>query len=126
MVRDHYATEDPPAPSAVLEALADDDARMILQTLTEPMTAQEIHAECDIPESTLYRKLDMLTSTDLLARQTRIRRDGHHANEYAVAFSAITVTRDLESGELGVDIVAPARSADERLAELWTEVGREV
>ncbi len=126
MVRDPYASEDPPEPSAVLQALADDDAREILQTLTEPMTAQELQNECEIPESTLYRKLDMLTSTDLLTQQTRIRRDGHHANEYAVAFSAITVTRDTETGYLGVDIVAPARTADERLAQLWTEVGKEV
>lgn len=126
MVRDRFASEEPPEPSAVLEALADDDARMILRTLTEPMTAQEIHAECDIPESTLYRKLDTLTATHLLERQTRIRRDGHHANEYVVSFSAITVTRDDDTGEIGVDVVAPARTADERLAELWTEVGREV
>ncbi len=126
MVRDPYASEEPPAASAVLEALSDEDARAILRTLTEPMTAQEIQAECDIPESTLYRKLDKLTETGLLTQQTRIRRNGHHANEYAVAFSAITVTRDDEDGELLVDIVTPARTADERLAELWTEVGREV
>lgn len=126
MVRDPHASEDPPEPSAVLEALSDDDARTILRTLTEPMTAQEIQAECDIPESTLYRKLDRLTSTGLLTQQTRIRRDGHHASEYAVAFSAITVTRDDDTGEIDVDLVAPARTADERLAELWTEVGREV
>lgn len=126
MVRDPYAIEEPPEPSAVLVALSDEDSRTILRTLIEPMTAQELQDECDIPESTLYRKLDMLTSTDLLSQQTRIRRDGHHANEYAVAFSAITVTRDSDSGELAVDLVAPARTADERLAELWTEVGREV
>lgn len=126
MVRDRSASETPPAPSAVLEALADDDARMILRTVTEPMTAQEIHAECEIPESTLYRKLDMLTSTNLLDRQTRIRQDGHHANEYVAGVSAITVTRDEATGELGVDLVRPAQTADERLAELWTEVGREV
>lgn len=126
MVRDPYASEEPPEPSAVLEALSDDDARTIVRTLTEPMTAQELQTECEIPESTLYRKLDKLTSTGLLTQQTRIRRDGHHANEYAVSFSAITVTRDDDTGELGVDIVAPARTADERLAELWTEVGREV
>ena len=126
MVRDPYASEEPPDPSAVLEALADDDARTIVRTLDEPMTAQELQAACDIAESTLYRKLDRLTSAGLLLQQTRIRRDGHHANEYAVAFDSITVTRDDETGNLEVDIAAPARTADERLAQLWTEVGREV
>lgn len=126
MVRDPYESEEPPDPSAVLNALSDEDARAILRTLTEPMTAQELQAECDIPESTLYRKLDVLTETGLLTQQTRIRRNGHHANEYAVSFSAITVTRDDETGELLIDIVTPARTADERLAELWTEVGKEV
>lgn len=126
MVRDPYATEEPPEPATVLETLADEDARTILRTLNTPMTAQEIHAESDIPESTLYRKLDRLTATGLVDRRTRIRRDGHHANEYAASFAAITITREDETGALLVDITPPARTADERLVELWTEVGREV
>lgn len=126
MVRDPFQRADPPDPSAVLTALADEDARMILRTLTEPMTAQELQAECDIPESTLYRKLDRMTSTGLLSQQTRLRRDGHHANEYLPAFEEITIVRDDETGEMTVELVEPPRTADERLAELWSEVGREL
>lgn len=126
MVRDPYSVEDPPDVADVLAALADEDARTILRTLDEPMTAQELQDRCDIPESTLYRKLDRLTATDLLHQRTRIRRDGRHTSEYYPAFNRVTIRRDDGTGALELEIEPRSRPADERLAELWTEVSREV
>ncbi len=126
MVRDPYALEELPPAREVLEALADEDARTIIRTLDEPMTAQELQDRCDIPESTLYRKLERLTNAGLLHQRTRIRRDGRHANEYLVAFSEITVERDGDTGEVTLEMTPTSKSPDERLAELWTEVSREV
>lgn len=126
MVRDPYSVEEPPDVADVLTALADEDARTILRTLDEPMTAQELQDRCDIPESTLYRKLDRLTATGLLHQQTRIRRDGRHTSEYLPAFTRVTIRRAEETGDLELEIEPRSRPADERLAELWSEVSREV
>ncbi|EMA31153.1 hypothetical protein C446_15875, partial [Halobiforma nitratireducens JCM 10879] len=48
----------------------------------------------------------------------------HHASKYAVAFEEISLSLD-EDRELAVEIERPARTADERLAELWSEVRKE-
>lgn len=126
MVRDPYSIEEAPDVADVLAALADEDARTILRTLDEPMTAQELQDRCDIPESTMYRKLDRLTDTGLLHQQTRIRRDGRHTSEYIPAFTRVTIRRDEETGDLELEFEPRSRPADERLAELWSEVSREV
>ncbi|MFW6152887.1 MAG: DUF7342 family protein [Halobacteriota archaeon] len=126
MVRDPFAREAPPDAAEILDVLADEDARTIIRTLNEPMTAKEIQERCDIPESTLYRKLDRLTETGLLHQQTRIRRDGRHTSEYEPAFDEVTIVREEETGGFAVRIKRPRKRADERLAELWTEVSREL
>lgn len=126
MVRDPYAKEESPHAEEVLDVLADDDARTIIQILNEPMTAKEIQEQTDIPESTLYRKLDRLTDAGLLHQQTRIRRDGRHTSEYAPSFSELVILRDSETGEFSVELTRPRQRADERLAELWSEVSKEL
>ncbi len=88
------------------------------------MTAAELTNQCEIPQSTLYRKLELLTESTLLEESTEIRQDGHHASKYAVAFDEITLVLD-EDRTLAVQIERPARTADERLAELWSEVRKE-
>jgi len=125
MVRDPYAQAEPPDSGEVLAILADEDARTIIQLLDEPMTAKELLDRCDIPESTLYRKLDRMTSTKLLEQRTRIRRDGRHTNEYVPAFDEITVSQGGD-GELQVSVTPASKPADARLAELWGEVTRGV
>ncbi|SDR44279.1 winged helix-turn-helix domain-containing protein [Natronobacterium texcoconense] len=124
MVRDPIASESTPSAEDICSALDDPDCREIIRNLEEPMTASELTNECDIPQSTLYRKLELLTDSTLLEETTEIRRDGHHASKYAVAFEDITLSLD-EDRELTVQIERPARTADERLAELWSEVRKE-
>jgi DNA-binding IclR family transcriptional regulator len=118
------AAEEPPDLQVVLDALDDGDCREIIAALDEPMTATEVSAACDIPTSTTYRKLDLLTEASLLSEGTEIRSDGHHATNYRVDFEQVIVELD-EHRHLGVDINRPARSADERLATLWGEVRKE-
>lgn len=88
------------------------------------MTAAELTSDCDIPQSTLYRKLELLTESTILEESTEIRRDGHHASKYEVAFEEITLAL-ADDRTLEVAIERPARTADERLAELWSEVRKE-
>ena len=117
-------TEDPEELQAVLDALDDADARTIIRRLEEPMTASDISEGCDIPLSTTYRKLDLLTDASLLKEGTAIRADGHHATTYEVSFDAVRVLLT-ETREFEVEIEGGERTPDERLADIWSKVRRE-
>lgn len=125
MVRDPLADEEDPDLVEILGALYDEDCRRIVEALEEPRTASELLERVDIPRSTLYRKLDQLTDATLLYEGTEIRRDGSHAGRYEVDFREVVVTCD-ETRHLDVEVERPARRADERLAELWSEVRKEL
>ncbi|MFB6141716.1 MAG: helix-turn-helix domain-containing protein [Halorientalis sp.] len=124
MVRDPFAGEEGPDLQAVLDALDDPTCRAIVRNLEEPMTAEEIAETCDVPLSTTYRKLDLLTEASLLREGMEIRPNGQHASQYAVDFEEVLVTlADDRTFEVGVSRVP--RTADERLQDLWSEVRKE-
>jgi len=124
MVRDPFADEDGPDLQTVLDALDDEDCRAIVRALEEPMTADEISDAADVPLSTTYRKLDLLTEASLLEEGVDIRPDGQHASRYAVAFEEVVIAL-AETREFEAEITRRPRTADERLADLWSEVRRE-
>ena len=124
MVRDPFADEDQPELQDVLDALDDPDCREIVRVLERPMTADEISDRAGVPLSTTYRKLDLLTEASLLEEGTEIRPDGQHASRYAVVFEEVVIAL-AERREFEVDIARRPRTADERLANLWTEVRKE-
>lgn len=115
-----------PASETVLETLGDEPTRAILEELSEPMTANELSEACDIPLSTMYRKLDRLTEASLVTESTEIRRSGQHTTRYSRDFTDLTVWID-DDEQLVTAIERPdgERSADRRLEELWTELRRE-
>jgi predicted transcriptional regulator len=123
MARDR-SDEEPDELQSVLDALDDADARMIIRGLEEPMTASEISESCEIPLSTTYRKLDLLTDASLLTEGTAIRADGHHATTYEVSFDAVRVLLT-EDRDFEVEIEGAGRAPDERLADIWSKVRRE-
>lgn len=125
MVRDPLADDEDPGLEAVVGALEDDDCRAIIGELDEPRTARELVDRCDIPRSTLYRKLDLLAEATLLREGTEIRADGSHANRYEVDFEDVVITCN-DDRDLGVEIERPARRAEERLADMWSEVRKEL
>lgn len=108
----------------ILEGLHDEDCRTILTTLTEPMTANEIAETTDIPLSTTYRKLDVLTTAGLVAEGVEMRTDGQHVSQYAVAFDSVSIELS-EEMDLVVELDEDPQSADERLATLWSAVREE-
>lgn len=124
MVRDPFADGDVPDLQAILDALDDPDCRKIVRSLEEPMTADEISERSGVPLSTTYRKLELLTEASLLEEGTEIRPDGQHASRYTVAFEEVVIALD-EDREFDVDIARRPRTADERLANLWSEVRKE-
>ncbi|WP_424019382.1 helix-turn-helix domain-containing protein [Halorientalis pallida] len=124
MVRDPFADEDQPDLQDVLDALDDPKCRAIVRNLDEPMTAEEISEVCDVPLSTTYRKLDLLTEASLLREGMEIRPDGQHASQYEVDFEEVVVGLDDDRAfEVGISRVP--RTADERLRDLWSEVRKE-
>jgi DNA-binding IclR family transcriptional regulator len=88
------------------------------------MTADQIAEAANVPLSTTYRKLDLLTEASLLEEGTEIRSDGQHASQYTVAFDKVIIGLE-ENREFEVEISRRARTADERLADLWSEVKKE-
>lgn len=121
MVRDSFAEEAEPEVETVLEALRDEDCRTIIRHLEGPMTASDVSERCDIPLSTTYRKLDTMADATLLEELTEIRTDGRHTTRYRLDFDEVLLAVE-DDRTLDMRISRPARSADERLEYLWSEV----
>ena len=117
---DPFGTDEPDA-EAVLEALEDPACREIITALDEPRTADEISEWCDIPRSTVYRKLDVLAEASLVEESTEVRTDGHHTTRYVADFEAVHVLLD-EDRSFAIEVDRPTRAPEERVAELWQEV----
>jgi len=77
-------TQVPPDGSceAILSILSDEGCRAILSAADVPRTAKELAEACDLPISTVYRKLDRIESTPLLEESTRVRLYGKHPQQY--------------------------------------------
>lgn len=90
---------------SLLDALNDPDCRAILRAVEErSMTANELSNTCELPLSTTYRKIDLLTSAALLEERTRIRSDGKHPHEYSCNFDEVLVNIS-DEGTFEVDVV---------------------
>lgn len=105
----HSTLETPPSgesespdTATVFRLLDDGDARAILRTLQEPRTARELMTACDIPRSTVYRKLDELVDAGLVDQRVRPSRNGNHASEYARTVEGVHV--DLSGDAIRVDV----------------------
>ncbi len=108
----------------VLDALEDDDCRTIIEHLEQPMTAAELSDETEIPSSTMYRKLDLLSAAALIDEGTEIRSDGHHASVYVTDFDQVRVLLE-EDRSLDVTVERDETDADERLSAMWRAVREE-
>lgn len=104
--RGSWHRDEPVDPQAVLAALDDDACRAILEATAETaLTATELSEECDIPMSTAYRKVEMLTEADLVAEQVRINTTGKHATEYRKNFDDVLVS--VADGGVEVELTKP-------------------
>lgn len=124
MPRDPLDGQPNPELQTVLDALDDEGCRDIVRGLEDAMSAKKVSQRCDIPLTTTYRKLDLLESATLVYERTEIRPDGHHTSRYRTDFDEVRVGLD-DDREFTVAVSRPSRTADERLAELWSEVRRE-
>ncbi|QIB74413.1 helix-turn-helix transcriptional regulator [Halogeometricum borinquense] len=123
MERDPFAP-DAPDTQDVLDALDDPDCRTIIEHIDGAMTANDIADACDVPLSTTYRKLDLLSEASLLEEQVELRTDGRHTTRYILAFDEVRITLT-EDNAIELIIEHREQSPEERLSELWSEVQKE-
>lgn len=109
----------------ILEALEDPDCREILKATEIPTTAQELNEQCDIPSSTLYRKLELLSSASLLKEHYSIHPERGRITRYQRNMNTLSISID-EDDQFTVNIDRPKKSVEERLADIWSEMGEEL
>ncbi|UVE49474.1 helix-turn-helix domain-containing protein [Haloferax larsenii] len=110
---------------AVCTALADEECRRILRVLDEPLTASDVAQHCDLPQTSTYRKLGMLSTADLVEERTEIRDDGNHTTRFVRNATGAFVT--FEDGQsFSVELITDDETPDQRLAQLWTQVSEEL
>ena len=125
MVPTPAPSDDRPPLQAVLEALDDADCRTILQHTAEPMTATDLIDACDIPQSTVYRKLDRLRAASLVRERDQINPNGGRVTLYERDFEDVTISMESDD-TFSVAIERPPRNAGERLADIWSKMGDEL
>ena len=107
------------SPSELFALLDDEYARAILTaTSIQPMSAKTLSEECDASLPTVYRRVDRLIESGLLAEQTEVVADGHHYSVYEARLERLTV--ELEEGELHVDVEeTPTDDVADRFTDMW-------
>ena len=89
---------------SILHIIGDEDCRRILDVSGEKaLSANEISDACDLPLSTAYRKLEILTGAGLLSEQPRIRKSGKHPSEYVRTVESIGITFQ-KNGDLDLQV----------------------
>lgn len=116
---------DIPELQDVLAALDDPDCRTILRETAEPMTANELIDTCDISRSTLYRKLDLLSSASLVRERDSINPGGGRTTRYERDFEDVMISVN-EDDTFSVNVERPRRTVDERLTDIWSKMGDEL
>lgn len=123
--RDPAHGAESPALQDVLAALHDETCRTLLAELSAPMTANDLRDTCDVPKSTLYRKLDLLSQAALVNEHIEIGSDGGRTTRYERDVTDVTISIDDED-TFAVSIDRPPQRVDERLARLWKDMGDEL
>lgn len=101
----------------VLDALADDGCRAILEAATDSeVSVPELSEECGLPLSTAYRKIDTLTRLGLIEGRTCIHRSGGKVNKYTCIAGQIRVNLD-GAGEMSLRVSRRSSPPDTAVAD---------
>ena len=110
---------------ALLEALGDDYARKILvATVSQAKSADEIARDSGIPVSTCYRRVHELLSVRLLRiEQTIISDSGKKYETFRSTVKDATI--NFSSNEISVEVTLVSREPEERLTNMWKSIRKE-
>jgi DNA-binding transcriptional ArsR family regulator len=121
MKRKSVNSEQSDSIDSVVNALDDCHCRAILNELSEPMTAGELIERCEISQSSVYRKLCLLTRASLVAEQYTINSEGSRITLYERNVEAVTIR--IEGGDdFDISVKRPTNDADQRLATMWSKM----
>ncbi|RQG91236.1 ArsR family transcriptional regulator [Natrarchaeobius halalkaliphilus] len=82
-------------PEAQLDVLGDTCARtIIVATSNGPKTAKELTERTESSSATVYRRINSLLESDLLAECIRFEEDGSHTTAYEATVEQLTVRID--------------------------------
>jgi len=118
-------TDEASSRQALFESLADPDCRAIVATLDQPLTAGEVAEQCDLSQTSAYRKLERLSDADMVDERTEVRSDGHHTTQFVRDFGGVVVAYDGDE-TFDVDVVSEDETPDERLARFWSQISEEL
>lgn len=94
-------SESAAEPSAQLDVLGDDCARTILVATSDgPKTAKELTKQTDSSSATVYRRINNLLESDLLAECVRFEENGSHTTAYEATIDSLCVQIDSN----GIDV----------------------
>ena len=100
--------------------LADETTQQILiETTTEPMSADELSDACDVSPQTVYRRLEDLIEYDMVTEDLELDDDGHHYKVYTATLDRVVI-------ELTSDGFTLTLSVRERMAVRFTQFVNEV
>ncbi|WP_408960124.1 helix-turn-helix domain-containing protein [Natrinema sp. 74] len=89
-------------PAAQLDVLGDDCARTILVATSEgPKTAKELTNRTDSSSATVYRRINNLLESELLAECVRFEDDGSHTTAYEATADVLRV----RIGADGIEVI---------------------
>jgi len=95
----------------IASLLADECTQTILiETATEPMSAEELSDVSDVSPQTVYRRLEALAEHDLITEDLQPDSEGHHYKVYTATLDRVVV--DLTSDGFELTLSRRDRMAD--------------
>lgn len=96
----------------LLGTLSDERSQRILaMTAREPLTVKEISEECDLPRSTVYRRVKSLAENGPLEENCRYYDSGNHSKEYELCCDSNSKTIEV-GGVIEVEISYETQESD--------------
>lgn len=100
--------------------LADETTQQILiETTTDPMSANELSDACGVSPQTIYRRLEDLNEYDMITEDVKIDDSGHHYKVYTATLDSVVIKLTSEGFTLDL-------SLRERMAARFTQFVDEV
>jgi IclR helix-turn-helix domain. len=105
-------------PERLLSAVSDDRFRHILAAIAKkPLTVGEIAGECDLPQSTVYRRVQSLTDDNLVEQTLRVHGDGCHSKEYGLYGEGLSASMEVD-GSIEIEVFCEVTEKEQESEEL--------
>lgn len=98
-----YSLADSDINSVILQAFGDTEKKKILESVAEqPKIIADIIKECNLPQTSGYRKINALIDDGLLYVTDHVIKENKKINQYACVFSNLRI--NIEKNKVSVDI----------------------